>query len=134
MYGYYIVKCINQYTHYVWFGFSGQLKQHVEVVEEPIPVLEQRVNTDTWNDTRNVNPVLGPGGVIIQPAIRNDNTTNPELIRPGGQPEIQFNGFSFGDFYRPYINNHDFFCELWIAKCPLVRSFITVSIYRYTYI
>ena len=93
--------------------FTGQLKQHIEVVEEPVPLFIDRQNSDTFMDLLNFdgNDILG------LPPIRNDRTTNPELI---GSNFASFTGLGFGDDYQNYLNNIDEMCELWIAKCPLV--------------
>ena len=66
-------------------------------------------NSITWRSLRNVNG-QGP-----------DRTTSPRLFVQSGGPSNQFRGFAFD--YIPYVNTHDVFCELWIAKCPLVSFY-----------
>ena len=83
-------------------------------MQEPIPILQQRINTNTWQSLRNIDPRGRPF-----PPIRNDPTTNPDVLEAMGLSEDQFRGFNFD--YRDFLNNHDVFCPLWIAKCPLVR-------------
>lgn len=53
---------------------------------------------------------------MIFPAQRNDSTTNTRKVFD----QAVFPGFNFEMFYRPYLNDIDEMCELWIAKCPLV--------------
>lgn len=91
----------------------GQQKIHIEEVQEPIPVLQQRTATNTWESLRNIEPRGRP-----IPPIMNDPTTNPDVLEPPGLTETQFRGFNFN--YLDFLNRHDVFCELWIAKCILV--------------
>ena len=91
---------------------------HMEVIQDPVPILDENdplgeSNSPTFVSLLNV----GPDFLFGLPARQNDNTSNP------GRFPIHledFRGFSF-DFQR-YLNAHDEFHDLWIAKCPLVCS------------
>lgn len=96
----------------------GQLKQHIEVAQEPIAIISAGSGGTTFQSLLNVDadPLTG------QLENRNDPTTDPNTLTPGGTSVADFSGFGFD--YRNFLNNHDEFCELWIAKCPLVGSCI----------
>ena len=98
--------------------YTGQLKQHMEVIQEPVPILDEddpqgEEMTPTFISLLNRPAVVFPPPGI--PEIRNDNTT-----QEGRFPTMlsDFRGFTFS--YQRFLNPHDEFCELWIAKCPLV--------------
>ena len=78
-------------------------------MQEPIPILQLTVTSRTWESLRHI-----PDDMDFS-----DVTTNPDHIA-GGRGELGFNGFSFD--YNRFLNPFDEFCELWIAKCPLVRN------------
>ena len=93
------------------------------MIQEPVPVQDDfnplgEENSPTFISLLNIpaDPLALPPDPAAFPR-RNDNTTldDRSLI-----PFIlsDFRGFSF-DYLR-YLNPHDEFCELWIAKCPLV--------------
>ena len=96
----------------------GQQKIHTELIQEPVPILDTggEQDTQTFISLLNVDgdPLADPSDPAFFPR-RNDNTTR-EGIFPSMLSDFQ--GFDF-DYIR-YLNNHDVFCELWIAKCPLV--------------
>lgn len=94
-------------------GSAGQRKVHIEVVEEPVPVIQNNVASDTWRELSNFGPTL------LDPARFNDRTSDPDFLAPNGL-ETNFGGFAFR--YRDLMNRHDIFCELWIAKCPLTPA------------
>lgn len=107
---------LNLYNH------VGQQKIHTELIQEPVPIQDRdnpqgEANSQTFISLLNANMVPGPPALGGRDPIRNDNTTNPDRF-----PTMlaEFTGFSF-DYLR-YLNPHDQFCELWIAKCPLVCS------------
>ena len=80
------------------------------MVQEPIPVLQLRTFSETWQSLRHF-PDMD---------VFNDVTSNPDQITSTTQGEFGFTGFRFR--YSEFLNQHDEFCELWIAKCPLVRN------------
>lgn len=84
---------------------AGQLKEHVEVVQDPIPTFVER---GLQNSTI---PFIGEF----------DQTTDMDLLFP---PFAAWIGYELvnEDRYLNFLNNIDEFCELWIAKCPLVSS------------
>ena len=97
----------------------GQRKVHEEFAQEPVPILDTRnpqgeENSRTWNSLLNIN-ADPPGTIGGRMELRNDNTTNPAMIPPD---QGDFRGFTFD--YERFLNPHMQFCELWIAKCPLV--------------
>ena len=99
----------------------GQLKQHIEVAQEQVPVRDNGPNltiNPTFSSFLNVNE----NTFLQRPAIMNDPTTNPGTVAPTSNDYNTFEGFAFD--YINFLNNHDEFCELWIAKCPLVGSCI----------
>ena len=79
-------------------------------MQEPIPVLQQTVDTATWQSLRHFPNIM----------VFNDVTSNPDQITDPSRGEELFTGFRFR--YSEFLNQHDEFCELWIAKCPLVRN------------
>ena len=88
----------------------------MEVIQDPVPILDENdplreANSPTFMSLLNV----GPDRLIGLPARQNDNTTNPYRF-PFHLPD--FRGFAFS--YQRYLNTHDEFRDLWIAKCPLV--------------
>lgn len=95
----------------------GQQKIHVEVIQEPVPILDEDTPQGESNSPTFIS-LLNVGADPLNPQLgerRNDNTTNPGRF-PMDLPD--FRGFTFS--YQRYLNPHDEFCELWIAKCPLV--------------
>ena len=86
------------------------------MIQEPVPILDEddplgEQDSPTFISLLNVGEDILTG----RPEMRNDNTSNP-----GRFPDelSDFRGFDFS--YQRYLNPHDEFCELWIAKCPLV--------------
>ena len=110
-------------THHFLYNHVGQQKIHTELIQEPVPILDEfnplgEENSRTFISLLNVDadPLAIPPDPASMPR-RNDNTTNEDSF-----PTMlsDFRGFTF-DYLR-YLNPHDEFCELWIAKCPLVCS------------
>ena len=125
--------CYTSCDIFCYTILSGQLKQHVEVAQEPVPIIDSSINnTDLSNNpTFNSLANVDADPFFNRPAIRNDITTNPQTLNPTGILR-EFPGFSFN--YINFLNNHDEFCELWIAKCPLVGSCIYHLIQLVTFI
>ena len=70
------------------------------------------LNSRTWMSVRNI---------VGQSNDEGDPTTDPTFFQTP-QEQITFNGFDF--LFDRFLNLHDVFCELWIAKCPLVGIYM----------
>ena len=94
----------------------GQPKIHVAVAQEPVPILDEDDPQGESMSPTFISLLNVPADPLnMLPERRNDNTTNENRF-PLDLPD--FRGFSFD--YQRYLNPYDEFCELWIAKCPLV--------------
>ena len=109
--------------------FSGQTKAHEEVIEEPWPLAQRVVDTETFISTLPLIYDLSQPDFTLpdRDQIVRDNTTSVDLLDGNTENPTRANALSFVDImsifsYQLFLNDIEEMCPLWIAKCPLVSN------------
>ena len=99
----------------------------MEVIDEPFPLDSRTFDTETFISTLPSIYDVNRFGFTVpgRENIMRDETTSTDLLDGNTINPTRFTGLGFFDVtpFRPFLNDIEEMCPLWIAKCPLVNNY-----------